>query len=137
LSDAQARSLTRSGATWVTDFAPQQWALEKADAVVTHGGLNTVMDAIVARTPMLVMPIGFDQPGVAARVSYRGLGVQLSCRARAGKIQDRLAQLLDHPRQAMDRLAAELEHAGGTAKAADIVEAVVRTGQPVLAEVAS
>lgn len=137
LTDAQARSLTRSGATWVTDFAPQQWALEKADAVVTHGGLNTVMDAIVARTPMLVMPIGFDQPGVAARVSYRGLGVQLSRRARARKIQDRLAQLLDHPRQAMDRLAAELEHAGGTAKAADIVEAVVRTGQPVLAEVAS
>jgi hypothetical protein len=32
-----------------------------------------------------------------------------------------------------ERLASELAQAGGTARAADIIEAVVRTGQPVLA----
>ncbi len=137
LKATQERTLIAEGATWVTDFAPQQWTLEKAQAVVTHGGLNTVMDAIVARTPMLVMPIGFDQPGVAARVTYRGAGLQLNRRAGAQKIHDRLSQLLVHPMEPLDRLAAELHRAGGTSKAADIVESVVRTGEPVLAEAAS
>ncbi len=135
LDAAQAQRLKRVGATWVTDFAPQQWVLDKADAVVTHGGLNTVMDAIKARTPMLVMPIGFDQPGVAARVSYRGVGLQLSRRAGAGKIHDRLKQLLEFPLEPLHHLAAELERAGGTPLAADIVEAVMRTGKPVTAGV--
>lgn len=133
LSLAQEAQLKRDGATWVTDFAPQQWVLERAAVVVTHGGLNTVMDAIKTSTPMLVMPIGFDQPGVAARVSYAGAGLTLSFRARAGKIQAVLAQLLDYPHERLDRLAVELEQAGGTQRAADIVERVVRTGQPVLA----
>ncbi|KFE52423.1 glycosyltransferase [Pseudomonas syringae] len=137
LKTSQERALIAKGATWVTDFAPQQWTLEKAQAVVTHGGLNTVMDAIVARTPMLVMPIGFDQQGVAARVTYRGAGLRLNRRARAQKIHDRLSQLLVHPVEPLDRLAASLHRAGGTPKAADIVESVVRTGDPVLAEAAS
>lgn len=133
LNATQETELKRKGATWVTDFAPQQWVLEKADAVVTHGGLNTVMDAIKARTPMLVMPIGFDQPGVAARVSHAGVGLKLSRRAGAGQIHNALAQLLKCPLEPLHRLAAELEQAGGTRRAADIVERVMRTGEPVLA----
>ncbi|WP_300634658.1 glycosyltransferase [Pseudomonas sp.] len=131
LDSTQERMLLGSGATWVTAFAPQQSVLEHADVVVTHGGLNTVMDAIATTTPMLVMPIGFDQPGVAARVSYRGLGLQLNRRASAATLADGLARLLVLPREPLQRMAAELQHAGGTGKAADIVEAAVRSGEPV------
>lgn len=131
LSSAQERQLKQSGATWVTDFAPQQWALEQAQAVVTHGGLNTVMDAVQACTPMLVMPIGFDQPGVASRVSHAGIGLQVSRHARSGKIRQALAGLFDFPSGPLQRLAAELQLAGGTVRAADIVEAVARTGKSV------
>jgi zeaxanthin glucosyltransferase len=134
LDTRQEKRLINAGATWVTDFAPQQWALQNADAVVTHGGLNTVMDAIVARTPMLVMPIAFDQPGVAARVTHAGIGLQLRRGAGAGQIGDRLVQLRGLSAEPFERLASELAQAGGTARAADIIEAVVRTGQPVLAE---
>lgn len=134
LDPAQQARLMRSGATWVVDFAPQQWVLDKADAVITHGGLNTVMDAIKARTPVLVMPIGFDQPGVAARVSHAGVGLNLSRRARAPKIHDALTRLLEHPLEPLHRLAAELDQAGGTRRAADIIETVVRTGRPVSVE---
>jgi zeaxanthin glucosyltransferase len=133
LDARQEQRLIKAGATWVTDFAPQQWALQHADAVVTHGGLNTVMDAIVARTPMLVMPIAFDQPGVASRVTHAGIGLQLRRGAGAGQIRDRLAQLRGLATEPFDRLATELANAGGTPRAADIVEAVVRTGEPVLA----
>jgi MGT family glycosyltransferase len=133
----QEQSLKAQGATWVTGFAPQQWVLQQADAVITHGGLNTVMDAIETRTPMLVMPIAFDQPGVAARVSYSGAGLQLHRRARAAKIAERLDLLLSQPLEPLDRMAADLKGAGGVCRAADIVETVIRTGQPVLTKVAS
>lgn len=133
LDASQERVLLGVGATWVTDFAPQQWALEQADVAVTHGGLNTVMDAIGACTPMLVMPIGFDQPGVAARVTYRGLGMRLSHRARAGKIQDSLKKLLVHRVDPLQRMAVQLRRAGGAVRAAEIAEAVAHTGKPVLA----
>ncbi|WP_339491875.1 glycosyltransferase [Pseudomonas rhizophila] len=134
LDPAQQARLQHSGAIWVVDFAPQQWVLAKADAVVTHGGLNTVMDALKARTPMLVMPIGFDQPGVAARVCHAGVGLALNRRARARSIHDALVRLLAHLAEPLHRLAAQLNEAGGTPRAADIIEKVVRTGRPVPAE---
>jgi zeaxanthin glucosyltransferase len=64
-------ALRQCGATAVTGFAPQHAALARADAVITHGGLNTVMDALTTGTPQLALPIAFDQPGVAARASCR------------------------------------------------------------------
>jgi MGT family glycosyltransferase len=133
LDTRHEQRLLRAGATWVTDFSPQQWALQHADAVVTHGGLNTVMDAIAARTPMLVMPIAFDQPGVASRVAHAGIGLQLRRGASAGQIRERLTQLRTLPTEPFERLATGLAGAGGISRAADIVEAVVRTREPVLA----
>lgn len=131
LNPAQEQLLKRHGATWVTDFAPQQWALHHADVVITHGGLNTVMDAIVARTPILVMPIAFDQPGVAARVSFSGAGLRLNRRAGAGKISEHVQTLLAHPPEALNWLAADIHNAGGVTRAANIIEAAIRSGQPV------
>jgi len=133
LDTAAEKRLAVLGATWVTDFAPQQWALEQADAVVTHGGLNTVMDAIASATPMLVMPIAFDQPGVAARVRHHGLGLQLHRRARSPRIAQALGDVLALSTQPFARLSAELASAGGTSKAADIMETAINTRQPVLA----
>ncbi|WP_122847874.1 glycosyltransferase [Pseudomonas viridiflava] len=133
LDAAQEQTLRQMGDVRVTAFAPQQWVLEQADVVITHGGLNTVMDAIAAGTPMLVMPIAFDQPGVAARVCYHRLGKQLHRRARAAKIQAQLQHLLVHADKPLRQLATELDSAGGTFKAANIVEDVLRTRQPVFA----
>ena len=133
LGSADERRLVASGATWVTDFAPQRWALARADAVITHGGLNTVMDAIAARTPMLVMPIAFDQPGVAARVTYRGVGLGLHRRARAPRIANAVRQLLARPLPGLDALAGEIANAGGALRAADIIEAALGQRPPPLA----
>jgi MGT family glycosyltransferase len=132
LDSIQERLLLQQGATWVTDFAPQRWALEQADLLVSHGGLNTVMDAIAARTPMLIMPIAFDQPGVAARVSHSGIGLRLNRRARASRIAGHLRRLMEQPRTPLDTLAHSLAQAGGAAKAADIVEAVIADGRAVV-----
>jgi MGT family glycosyltransferase len=129
LGPAQEQALRRTGATWVCAFAPQQEALARADAVVSHAGSNTVMDAIAARTPILALPIAFDQPGTAARVLHAGIGLRASPRLAGASTMARLLRRLLHEPQfgaRLEPLAAELASAGGTARAADIVEAAVR-----------
>ena len=128
LDARQEDALRRAGATWVTDFAPQQAALARADAVISHAGWNTVMDAVAAQTPMLALPIAFDHPGGAARMRHAGVGIQASARfTRAGTLARHLRTLLDDPvyRERLQPLAACVARAGGTARAADVVEAAL------------
>ena len=80
LDARQEQVLRGEGATWVCAFAQQEAVLARADAVVSHAGVNTVMDAIAARTPMLALPIAFDHPGAAARVVHAGIGLRMSPR---------------------------------------------------------
>lgn len=128
--DARAvTALKKAGATWVCAFADQQAVLERADAVVSHAGLNTVMDAIAARTPILAMPIAFDQPGVAARVKHAGVGLCASARwASPARIAAQLRRLLDEAAfaQRCTELAGAVHVAGGTARAADLIEAALQ-----------
>ncbi|MFC5479918.1 glycosyltransferase [Massilia suwonensis] len=126
LDARQAAALEDLGATWVCAFAPQEAALARADAVVSHGGLNTVMDAVAADTPILALPIAFDQPGVAARIRHAGIGLSASPRfTGTGGIERRLRRLLDEPDFARRcaPLAESVRQAGGSERAADIVEA--------------
>lgn len=140
LNPAQADRLRRAGATWVTDFAPQMAVLERADAVITHGGMNTVLDAVVTRTPMLVTPIAFDQAGIAARVLHAGLGLRASAQfAGSGALRRALVRLLDGAEFApgLERLRGEVLAAGGTRAAADIVETVQCSGRRLTPECAA
>lgn len=136
LDEGQARQLKAVGATWVTAFAAQPQVLRQANAVVTHAGLNTVMDAVVAATPILALPIAFDQPGVAARVQHAGIGLQSWHRSRWQTLAKHLGVLLGEqrfigPLRALD---AQLQAAGGAERAAAIIEQAVTSGQPVPAE---
>lgn len=136
LTPQQEEALRREGAAWVTDFVDQPAILAQAQVVITHGGLNTVMDAITHRVPILCVPIAFDQPGVAARVVYSGIGRRISRFASSKLVADHLHALLTDDRYRRQLAAAQqqLRHAGGVEKAADIVERALGTQQPVLAE---
>jgi len=59
----------------VVRFAPQLELLKRAALVITHAGLNTVLEALSEGVPLVAVPLGNDQPGVAARVKARGAGV--------------------------------------------------------------
>ncbi|MGQ4879333.1 glycosyltransferase [Billgrantia sp. LNSP4103-1] len=125
----QEEVLWREGATRVTSFFAQRAMLSRADAVITHGGLNTVMDALVTRTPMLVLPLAFDQPGVATRVQHAGVGLRASPRFEGPRpMRAKLVKLLEGSgfATALARLGGEVEAAGGTPRAADIVEEALR-----------
>ncbi len=136
LDASQEATLNQIGATWVTGFAPQRAALARADAVVTHAGLNTVLDAFAAGTPMLALPIAFDQPGVAARVVHAGGGLRLlPALAGVGAITRALQRVLNDPSFAAraSLVGRDTGAAGGSARAADIALAAVERGRPVLA----
>ncbi|KOV85373.1 glycosyltransferase [Nocardia sp. NRRL S-836] len=107
---------------------PQLALMPHLDAVVTHGGHNTVCEALAHGLPLVVAPIRDDQPTVAAQVVAAGAGVRLTySRARSTDIRTALESVLGEPEYAA---AAELVResflaAGGAAAAADRLEKVV------------
>jgi zeaxanthin glucosyltransferase len=122
LSEAAAYSI---GADFVTDFAPQAAVLARADACVTHGGMNTVLDALQAAVPLVVIPIAFDQPGIAARVVHHGVGRTVPRRGlTSAAVEAALRPLIERP-EATARaawLGREIAGAGGAALAARLIE---------------
>jgi zeaxanthin glucosyltransferase len=54
--------------------APQIELLKRAVLCITHAGLNTTLESLTQGVPMVAIPIGYDQPGVAARIAYHGVG---------------------------------------------------------------
>jgi MGT family glycosyltransferase len=60
--------------TIVVRAAPQIELLKRAALCVTHAGLNTALESLAKGVPMVAIPIGFDQPGVAARIAHDGVG---------------------------------------------------------------
>src|SRR4029077_16875639 len=60
--------------TIVVRIAPQIELLKRAVLCITHAGLNTALEALAQGVPMVAIPIGYDQPGVAARIAYHGVG---------------------------------------------------------------
>ncbi|WP_213806307.1 glycosyltransferase [Granulicella sp. dw_53] len=54
--------------------APQIELLKLATLCLTHAGLNTALESLAQGVPMVALPIAFDQPGVATRIAYHGVG---------------------------------------------------------------
>ena len=109
----------------VRAFVPQRAVLARASLAVLHGGFNTVLDALAVRVPLVVLPLAFEQPAIAARVERAGVGrrltPQLATRARLRRaIEDALADAAMPPRLA--RVAREIEAAGGAPRAAGLIE---------------
>ncbi len=61
----------------VEQFVPQADVLPHAAAVVCHGGSGSVIGALAHGVPVLVLPMGADQPDNAARVEALGVGTAL------------------------------------------------------------
>lgn len=59
---------------------PQIEVLKQADVFVTHGGMNSVSEALVHGVPMVVIPFISDQPANAKRIEQLGLGKKLEYR---------------------------------------------------------
>jgi UDP:flavonoid glycosyltransferase YjiC (YdhE family) len=60
----------------VVNRAPQLEVLKRAFVMITHGGLGSIKECILMAVPMIVFPLGRDQPRNGARVAFHRLGVR-------------------------------------------------------------
>ena len=108
-------------------WADQAQVICQVDAVITHGGINTVLDAIAAAKPLLVIPLCFEQPAVAARVRHHELGEVLRpARADAPAVGAALSRLLTEGHGCASRYIADACRCSGAAEAAAIISRSVR-----------
>lgn len=117
----------------VRRFVPQPEVLCRAALFVTHGGMNSVNEALYAGVPMLVVPQGADQPMVARRVEELGAGLSLATRdVTEDAVLGLARRLLQRPgfRAAAATLRAAQHQAGGPRRAADELERYLTQAGP-------
>ena len=100
---------------------PQVTILGRAALAVSHGGNNSVTEALTCGVPLLLLPLSTDQFAGAAAVEESGLGEALDANAStAAEIRDAATRLLDLPaptRTRLDRLSSSLVDGPGPARA--------------------
>jgi MGT family glycosyltransferase len=85
------------------NVAVRRWArhadvLPHCSAVITHGGHGTVIKALAAGVPLVVAPLGRDQPDIAARVVHAGAGMRVPKNASTATLQAAIGRVLDDDR---------------------------------------
>lgn len=108
----------------VVGHAPQRELLRRAALFVTHGGMNSVHEALWHGVPMVVFPQAADQPVVGARIAALGAGRVLRGREPGVRaIREAATRVLAGGEMARtaERLGATLREGGGAAHAAELV----------------
>ena len=109
----------------VRQQVPMLELLPRLHAVVTHGGLNTVCEALAHGVPLVVAPIKSDQPINAAHVAAANAGIRVHfVRSSAAQLRDAILAVLREPSYglAAQRIRESFREAGGAKAAADHLE---------------
>lgn len=114
---------------WPTNFivakkVPQLSLLPLMDAVICHGGHNTVCETLMQGIPLVVVPIAYDQSYVAGRVVATGSGLRLNYkRFKAMHLLEALDRVLTESSFKMEahKLSTSFKLAGGVSYAAQLI----------------
>jgi len=119
---------------WGEARVPQTSIIPEVDLVITHGGNNTVTEALHFGKPMVVLPLFWDQYDNAQRVHELGYGVRLatydfSDDELTGAVDGLLAD--ETTRSNVDALGDRIRDQEGTRVAADLIEGVGRQDRSI------
>jgi zeaxanthin glucosyltransferase len=117
------------GSPIVVSFAPQRALLKRAALVVSHAGLNTMLDAMEAGLPVVAIPITYEQPAIAARLRWIGAGRILPLRRlSAERLRRQIREVLSEGcyRAKAETVARTIQSAGGVRRAADLIDHAAR-----------
>src|SRR3984957_17320651 len=113
------------GRPLVVQFAPQLELLKIARIVISYGGPNTAFEALTAGKPMIVIPMAYDQPAIAARLARLHIAKVLPIMGlTAGRIRSAVTALLGDSsyEQAAIAMQSTLQGLRGATEASNIVE---------------
>ena len=115
----------------VVKSAPHSEVLKHAALMVTHAGHGSVVKALAAGVPMVMMPFGRDQNEIAARAAFHGAGVKLGMGASPAKIARAVQTVLGDPayRDAAQRAAKTIASERERDVAADALEQLAGAGR--------
>lgn len=109
----------------VVRYAPQLEVVKRAAAVVTHAGLNTTLESLAEGVPLVAIPQGNDQPGVAARIAHHDAGVVVPLRKLSPKrLRSAIEAVLieESYRIAARRIQAAMRAVDAVGTAVDVIE---------------
>jgi MGT family glycosyltransferase len=122
----------------VRNYVPQLEILQRADAFITHGGMNSVHEGLVYGVPEILVPHQMEQLLNGIRVESVGAGILLGRKAPYGRVT------AEELRSALDRLLNEpsfqekaayygetLKAAGGYEQAVREIESFIGIGETV------
>ncbi|WP_018628868.1 glycosyltransferase [Niabella aurantiaca] len=119
----------------VQGFVPQAALMPHMDAVICHGGFNTVNDTFMNGLPMLITPIAYDHFHTASLIEKAGCGLKIRYRRmRAADMRNAVWRLLKEPRfrEAAAAVRETFMAAGGSARAIELLENFVMEATPKL-----
>lgn len=109
----------------VVKYAPQLELLKIAEIVITHGGSNTAFETLTAGKPMIVIPLAYDQPALAARLARLNIAEILPVmRLSPQRIRTAILKLLDDVsyRNAAATMQKRISSLNGVERAAEFIE---------------
>ncbi len=109
----------------VQGYVPQAQLIPEMDAVICHGGFNTVNDTFMNGLPMLITPIAYDHFHTASLIEKAGCGIKLRYkRLRVNDLKTAMWEILDNPRYrtAARHIRDTFISAGGNDKAVEYLE---------------
>jgi MGT family glycosyltransferase len=118
----------------VERFVPQAELLPRSSLVVSHGGSGSVMGALAHGLPMLLLPIGADQPLNALRCEALGVGRSLDALlADPPTVRAAAASVLADPsyRRAAERMRDEIAALPEPASAVALLERLAAERRPL------
>ncbi|MFE9045016.1 nucleotide disphospho-sugar-binding domain-containing protein [Streptomyces sp. NPDC007818] len=105
-------------------YVPQSAVLERCDAFLSHGGMNSALEGIALAKPMVLVPRAADQREIARRLVAAGVGVSVPAESEGARFVAALDEVTSDPavRRALDVLSARMKERNGPAAAADVLE---------------
>jgi MGT family glycosyltransferase len=115
----------------VVSKAPQIELLKRAELCITHAGINTTLESLALGVPMVAIPVGFDQPGIAARIAYHGIGESVPVASlNTEDLSEAIHQVLGNPsyRDTARRFQGTIAQTDGLDRAAAVLEQAFSIG---------
>ena len=113
------------GSPLIVREAPQLELIKIAAVVITHAGINTVLETLMEGKPMIAIPITHDQPAMAARLAWLHVSEVIPERRLSAKnLRSAVLRVLHDPSygDAAREVQEKIQSSRGLERAVEVIE---------------